>query len=104
MPTFISLWEFIVPPERVAAFEHAYGPEGEWVQLFRRDPSYIGTELFRDAERPGRFVTVDRWATQGAFLSFRERFRSEYDAIDARCETLTTEERCIGNTSDGVSE
>lgn len=97
MSTFCYIWDFLVHPEHVEAFEAAYGPEGEWVQLFRQDPSYLGTGLLRDRQTPGRFLTIDRWATQEACLAFRERFQSELADLDARCESYTIEERHLGD-------
>ncbi len=97
MAVFTYIWEFIVRPEHMAAFVAAYGPGGDWVRFFSRDPLYLGTELLRDRERPERFITRDSWATRDARFSFRERFRAEYDAIDARCEAFTHEERRLGD-------
>ena len=46
---FVVVWRFEIAEEKVAAFESAYGPEGNWAQLFRKSPEYLGTELLRDA-------------------------------------------------------
>ena len=35
-----------------AAFEEAYGAEGDWAAFFRESPGYIGTELLHDVESP----------------------------------------------------
>jgi hypothetical protein len=40
---FLILWEFEVKPGYEQSFEFAYGPEGAWTQLFRRDPGYLKT-------------------------------------------------------------
>jgi hypothetical protein len=34
---FVTLWEFEVKPGSAELFEHTYGPEGQWLTLFRRD-------------------------------------------------------------------
>jgi quinol monooxygenase YgiN len=94
---FCYVWEYEVAPEKAEAFVAAYGPDGPWVRLFRRDPAYLGTELGRDADDPRRFLTIDRWTTREACLAFRERVRGEFDAIDAECERLTVRERAIGD-------
>ena len=47
-PGYAYIWEYTVRPERVAEFEQAYGPDGEWVRLFRRAGGYVRTELHRD--------------------------------------------------------
>ncbi len=60
------------------AFEQAYGPEGEWAQFFRRGRGYIGTELLRDLEEPGRYLVVDRWESADAYNAFLAEHREEY--------------------------
>ncbi len=94
---FCYIWEFLVAPAQEAAFEAAYGAEGPWVRLFERDPEHIGTELYRDAANPRRFVTIDRWTSRAAYLSFRERVGAEHDAIDVACERCTESERHLGD-------
>jgi hypothetical protein len=39
------LWRYRVKPEHRGDFERAYGPDGDWANLFRRHPGYLGTEL-----------------------------------------------------------
>ena len=62
----------------VAEFERAYGAEGEWAQFFKRGPGYIGTELLRDVENPGRYFVVDRWESADAYNAFAAGNRDEY--------------------------
>ena len=59
-------------------FERLYGPEGEWVAFFRHGRGYVGTELLRDVEQPGRYLVVDRWESRDAYNTFVERHREEY--------------------------
>ena len=61
-----------------AAFEQAYGPEGEWVAFFRGGVGYVGTELLRDLETPGRYLVVDRWDSADAYNAFATEHRDEY--------------------------
>jgi heme-degrading monooxygenase HmoA len=61
-----------------AEFEAAYGPEGEWAQFFRTGRGYIGTELLRDVELPGRYLVVDRWESREAYNDFVAGNRDEY--------------------------
>jgi heme-degrading monooxygenase HmoA len=96
MAQYMYAWEYDVAPEHEPAFLRAYGPDGDWVQLFRRAPGYLRTELFRDIARPGRFVTLDYWETPEAFAAFRARFAKEFEALDVRCEALTVREAEIG--------
>jgi len=61
-----------------AAFEAAYGPEGEWARFFADARGYIGTELLRDVETPGRYLVVDRWDSADAYNAFADDHREEY--------------------------
>jgi heme-degrading monooxygenase HmoA len=60
------------------AFERAYGPEGEWAEFFGRGSGYVGTELLRDVENPGRYLVVDRWESREAYHAFVDEHREEY--------------------------
>ena len=61
-----------------AEFEQVYGPAGEWAAFFRRGAGYVGTELLRDLEIPGRYVVVDRWESPEAYRAFVDANREEY--------------------------
>jgi len=93
----VIVWEFRVRPGRAAGFERAYGPNGDWARLLHHGDGYLGTELLRDREDPERYLTLDRWASAEAFASFEARYRAEYRALDAVCETLCSEERRVGS-------
>ena len=94
---YVYAWEFRVAPEREADFVAAYGPDGAWAALFRRADGYLETLLLQDREIPGRFVTIDRWASQAAHDAFVAAFRKEYDALDRACEALTDDEANLGS-------
>jgi heme-degrading monooxygenase HmoA len=59
-------------------FERVYGPDGEWAQFFRGGRGYIGTELLRDLEHPGRYLVVDRWESARAYDAFAAEHRDDY--------------------------
>jgi heme-degrading monooxygenase HmoA len=59
-------------------FERVYGPEGEWAEFFRRGTGYVGTEVMRDVEAPGRYLVVDRWESREAYQAFVGEHRDEY--------------------------
>ncbi|HQR38441.1 MAG TPA: antibiotic biosynthesis monooxygenase [Blastocatellia bacterium] len=92
----VIVWRFQVKPGCEAEFERVYGSGGTWAQLFRRDEAFLGTELLRDAERPGYYVTVDRWTSPAAYAAFRESHAEEYDRVDRECEQLTVLEKGVG--------
>ncbi|MFL5928671.1 MAG: antibiotic biosynthesis monooxygenase family protein [Gaiellaceae bacterium] len=59
-------------------FEEVYGPDGEWAKFFRRGAGFIGTELLRDVEEPGRYLVVDRWESIDAYNEFLSVNQKEY--------------------------
>jgi heme-degrading monooxygenase HmoA len=99
---FVTLWEFEVKSGSEELFEQAYGPEGDWVRLFRRDARYRGTRLLRDVEQEGVYVTVDRWESREAYQAFRENYAAEYAEIDSKYEELTTCEANLAGFSEGL--
>lgn len=90
------VWEFRVPQGKEAEFERHYGPEGTWVQLFRKAPEFIRTELLRDPDLRGRYLTVDCWTDAGAYDRFKQTFAAEYKTIDQQMESLTRSETKLG--------
>ncbi|HEV8200554.1 MAG TPA: NUDIX domain-containing protein [Candidatus Polarisedimenticolia bacterium] len=90
----VLVWEFAPAAGREAEFERAYGPDGDWARLFRRDPAYLGTELLRGPA--GRYLTLDRWRTRAAFEAFKKREAVDYAVLDRRMEALTSHEASLG--------
>jgi ribosomal-protein-alanine acetyltransferase len=97
---FVVIWEFRVRKAKRKEFEKAYGPEGDWVKLFRRDPAYLRTELIRDRDKPVRYVTLDFWSSRKAYQQFKKKNREEYAAIDKKCESMTLSEKLLGEFDD----
>ncbi len=93
---FFAVWEFQVKAECVVEFERVYGRDGSWAQLFQQSSDYRGTELVRDLERTGRYLTIDRWTSREALGEFKRRFAAEYAALDKTCERLMEAERLLG--------
>jgi Antibiotic biosynthesis monooxygenase len=93
---FVALWEYEVKPGDEERFEKAYGPDGDWVRLFRSDTHYHQTRLVRDSLRGGVYLTMDFWESRGAYLKFLAGHRTEYQAIDEASRGLTISERRIG--------
>jgi len=90
---YVRVWDYAVLSEHVAAFTAIYGADGQWAELFRQGHGYLGTQLYRSVDLPGRFLTVDSWTDEASWLSFLDRFRPAYLALDARTQNLTVEER-----------
>ena len=93
---FTAVWEFQVSADKRRVFERAYGPNGDWAKLFCRGEGYIRTELIRDRDAPGRYLTLDFWTSRLAYQKFRRQNLAKYKAIDKRGAALTQSERCIG--------
>lgn len=93
---FVVVWQFEVAEEKIADFEAAYGPDGNWAQLFRKSAEYLGTELLRDAYVAGSYLTIDRWASEEAFRSFRKDNDAAYEELDRACDALTERESRVG--------
>ena len=89
---YVIEWEFLPATGRENEFIAAYGPEGTWVELFRKGRGYLGTELRPLVEKPGWYRTVDRWTSQEHYLEFRRQFAAQYAQIDSACELLTARE------------
>jgi heme-degrading monooxygenase HmoA len=92
----LIVWQFRPAPGREADFETAYGPAGVWASFFRKSAGYRGTELAQDVKDRGRYLTLDRWDSEEAFLAFERAHATEYAAIDRECEPLCAEERFFG--------
>jgi len=93
---FLVLWEFDVKQGSEERFESVYGPDGDWAQMFRRDPAYLRTLLLRDPFRELSYLTCDFWETGKAYEAFLLANLDAYQALDKICEGLTLAERKIG--------
>jgi len=96
MPHFLTIWQFQVKTALAAEFERIYGRDGSWSQLFRRSPDYLGTELVRDLDHAGRYLTIDRWTSRAALNKFKQEYAAGYAALDRQCERLTESETMLG--------
>jgi hypothetical protein len=92
----IIVWEFVVHPDKVREFVSAYGPNGDWAQLFRLATGYRGTELLSFNNDPNKFVTIDRWNKVEDYARFQDLFGQQYRSLDARLEGLTLRETQLG--------
>jgi heme-degrading monooxygenase HmoA len=98
--SFTSVWEFEVAAGQRAEFVRRYGPEGDWVALFRRAPGYVDTRLLADRTSRTRFLTLDRWRSPEDYEAFQAQHRADYDALDRKCEGLTVREAHLGSFSE----
>ena len=92
---FVRVWEYEVPSERAEAFTAAYAADGAWGKLFGRAAGYLSTELYHDAARGDRYLTIDRWRDEQDWRSFLRAFGSAYESLDAQLEGLAVAERSL---------
>lgn len=90
----LRVWEYDVPERSRGEFERVYGAEGEWAQLFSSaHGGFEGTELFVSVARPGRYLTIDRFRNEAAWLQFLVTHRDAYRELDALTAGLARVER-----------
>lgn len=94
---YTIIWKYRILQEHEAAFVAGYGPEGEWVRFFRRAEGYHGTELLRDHTERYTFVTIDRWASAGAYNAFADANAEEYQRIDEKYAAMCVSEVRLGD-------
>jgi heme-degrading monooxygenase HmoA len=87
--TYVRVWRFRPLPNRVAGFEEAYGPKGDWARLFGTAGGFLGTTLLKGEGQPGEYLTLDRWVSREAYRSFRCERSADFTALDRRCQALT---------------
>jgi len=92
----IIMWEFVVHPDKIREFVSAYGPNGDWAQLFRLATGYKGTELLSSTNDANKFVTIDRWNNAEDYARFQDLFGHQYRSLDTRLEGLTLKETQLG--------
>ena len=93
---YVIIWRYRVDPAQQAKFVKAYGAKGDWFRFFSGSKDYLGTELLADDERPGEYVTIDRWSSEEAYSTYLSEHEADYDRLDRRCEALTLSEQRIG--------
>ncbi len=94
--SYVVIWEFQVRPGAEENFERAYGPDGDWAQLFRRAEGYVRSELLRDREVWGHYLVLDYWGSAAQYDAFHAAHAADYAELDQRCETLTLREVRLG--------
>ena len=88
------IWRYEVHEAHRAEFEAAYGPKGDWAQLFARSGGYRGTELMKAED--GSYLTLDVWRAAADVDAFLAEHRVDYEALDAKAEKWTRAEHRLG--------
>ena len=90
-----AVFEYEVDPAGVAAFEAAYGPDGDWARFFRTGDGYLGTDLWR-APEGRRYLLVDRWRSAADYDAFLAAHAEEYRRRGDSAQSLYRAERALG--------
>ena len=96
MSTFVTIWKYKVEPEKKTEFEELYGDEGDWVKLFKKFPGYIKTDLIKDLNNNGTYLTLDYWVSREAYYNFKKISSGDFSLIDKKGENLTIDEEHLG--------
>ena len=91
------IWKFTSADGGEKEFEKANGPGGEWAQFFKSGKGFLGTELLRDIQDSGQYVTIDKWESKEDYDQFRKERLEEYKALDERMESLSEFESHVGS-------
>ena len=78
----VRVWRYGVPAESREEFEREYGAGGSWARLFARSEGFVDTVLYVDVASPGSYLTVDRFASEAAWLEFLRDHHDAYVAVD----------------------
>jgi heme-degrading monooxygenase HmoA len=97
---FVRTWRFRPAAGQQREFERAYGPDGDWAQLFRLGDGYLGTELVKATPDGDAYLTIDRWRSKADWLRFLELHGPAYHDLDRRLAPLCAEEEEIKNQAD----
>lgn len=93
---FVVVWEYRVKPGSVPEFESLYHPDGEWSDLFRQGPGFIGITRMKDLHDSARYMIADRWKSLALYEEFRREHAADYAALSERGSRLIDREIEIG--------
>lgn len=95
-PSYQIIWEFEVDHGQERSFEKTYGKGGPWARLLAKGEGHLGTELLICRDQPGRYLTIDRWESLGAYETFHRKHAAASAKLDDECAGLTKRESRIG--------
>ncbi|MEW6195354.1 MAG: antibiotic biosynthesis monooxygenase [Bacteroidota bacterium] len=98
---YIVIWQFTVKQEYLDDFVSAYGPNGTWAELFKKDGGYKETKLLQDVDNKLIFVTIDIWESKKSYNGFKNDFKEEYFKLDGEFEKFTVSEKPIAEFETG---
>lgn len=78
------------------AFEHAYGPSGEWARFFASSPGFRRIRLFRSRDESQTYVQIQVWESKDAWVAFLEQHREAYAALVKELRMLRMDQELLG--------
>lgn len=94
---FAAVFLYEVDNAGRAAFEAAYGSDGEWARFFATGDGYLGTELLRSGDR---YLLIDRWSSRAAYEAFLAVHADEYARRNEEATALWGREEVLGRFED----
>jgi heme-degrading monooxygenase HmoA len=89
-------YRYRVHQAQARAFEHAYGSQGPWAELFAKHPGFRRSRLFRHKKEEGVYVSIDAWESRSDWDAFRTEQADAYARLDRDLRLLYLEEHLIG--------
>lgn len=93
---YLVSWRYVVPSDRVQAFERVYSSEGEWASFFRGSPAYRGSVLLPQSGGTGAYLLIDAWADRESYERFLRDHAVEYAERSAASAGLYAAETKLG--------
>src|SRR3989338_11073918 len=93
---FLVIWKYEISEIFRQDFEKLYGKNGKWVQLFQTGEGYLETQLIKDVSGSNKYVTIDKWLSQGQYEKFLVENKEQFEIIDVEGENFTKSETKIG--------
>jgi heme-degrading monooxygenase HmoA len=95
---YVIVWKYEVLADSEMDFRAAYGPDGDWAELFAKHEGFVGTELIV-TDDPYHYLTIDRWESEESFNAYSDLDREEYRRLDQQFEAFTVSEELVGRGS-----
>ena len=93
---YVVLWRYRAAAGKEAKLVPFFSAGGPWAQLHGASKDWLGIELLADDERPGEFVSIERWKSEEAASAFAGEHEADLDRLDRQIEKLTASEQRIG--------
>ncbi|HRE15110.1 MAG TPA: hypothetical protein PLD37_13020 [Usitatibacteraceae bacterium] len=93
---YLVLWRYRAEAGKESKLVQFFSKGGPWAQLHAASKDWLGIELLADDERPGEFVSIERWKSEEGASAFAGEHEADLDRLDRQIEKLTGSEQRIG--------